>query len=92
MLVMRRFAHVEGDADVYGGNVLRHLIHYELDPSPVRTIQRYGRVRRVVSWASRHGCCVVRPIIMAVAAIAEQPPLAHSWPTTLYRLINTGDA
>jgi superfamily II DNA or RNA helicase len=31
----------------------RHLIHYELDPSPVRTIQRNGRVRRVDSWAAR---------------------------------------
>lgn len=30
----------------------RHLIHYELDPSPVRTLQRNGRVRRVGSWAS----------------------------------------
>lgn len=30
----------------------RHLIHYELDPSPVRTIQRNGRVRRVGSWAA----------------------------------------
>ena len=29
----------------------RHLIHYELDPSPVRTLQRNGRVRRVGSWA-----------------------------------------
>jgi ERCC4-related helicase len=31
----------------------RHLIHYELDPSPIRTIQRNGRVRRVDSWAAR---------------------------------------
>lgn len=31
----------------------RHLIHYELDPSPVRTLQRNGRVRRVGSWAAR---------------------------------------
>ena len=30
----------------------RHLIHYELDPSPVRTLQRNGRVRRVGSWAA----------------------------------------
>lgn len=30
----------------------RHLIHYELDPSPIRTIQRNGRLRRVNSWAS----------------------------------------
>lgn len=37
----------------------RHLIHYELDPSPVRTLQRNGRVRRVGSWAAltqRHIC------------------------------------
>jgi hypothetical protein len=31
----------------------RHLIHHELDPSPVRTVQRNGRLRRVSSWASR---------------------------------------
>jgi hypothetical protein len=30
----------------------RHLIHYELDPSPVRTLQRNGRIRRVDSWAA----------------------------------------
>ena len=36
----------------------RHLIHYELDPSPVRTLQRNGRVRRVGSWAAVTG----RPI------------------------------
>jgi hypothetical protein len=30
----------------------RHLIHYEIDPSPVRTLQRNGRVRRVGSWAA----------------------------------------
>lgn len=33
----------------------RHLIHYELDPSPVRTLQRNGRIRRVGSWAARTG-------------------------------------
>ncbi|MGY4573742.1 SNF2-related protein [Bradyrhizobium sp. USDA 3256] len=33
----------------------RHVIHYELDPSPVRTIQRNGRVRRVGSWAALTG-------------------------------------
>lgn len=33
----------------------RHLIHYELDPSPVRTLQRNGRVRRVDSWAALTG-------------------------------------
>lgn len=31
----------------------RYLIHHELDPSPVRTIQRNGRLRRVNSWAAR---------------------------------------
>jgi len=30
----------------------RHLIHYELDPSPLRTLQRNGRVRRIESWAA----------------------------------------
>lgn len=33
----------------------RHLIHHELDPSPVRTVQRNGRLRRVNSWAARTG-------------------------------------
>jgi len=33
----------------------RHLIHHELDPSPVRTLQRNGRVRRVGSWAALTG-------------------------------------
>jgi hypothetical protein len=33
----------------------RVLVHYELDPSPVRIIQRNGRVRRVGSWAARVG-------------------------------------
>jgi hypothetical protein len=33
----------------------RHLIHYELDPSPIRTVQRNGRIRRVKSWASVSG-------------------------------------
>lgn len=33
----------------------RHLIHYELDPSPVRTLQRNGRIRRVGSWAALSG-------------------------------------
>ena len=31
----------------------RHLIHHELDPSPIRTVQRNGRLRRVNSWAAR---------------------------------------
>ena len=33
----------------------RHLIHYELDPSPIRTVQRNGRLRRVNSWAALTG-------------------------------------
>ncbi len=41
----------------------RHLIHYELDPSPVRTLQRNGRVRRVGSWAAltRQPICYAYP-------------------------------
>ena len=39
----------------------RHLIHYELDPSPARTLQRNGRVRRVDSWSALTG----RPICYA---------------------------
>lgn len=31
----------------------RYLIHYELDPSPIRTIQREGRIRRINSWAAK---------------------------------------
>jgi superfamily II DNA/RNA helicase len=30
----------------------RHLVHYELDASPIRTVQRNGRLRRVNSWAA----------------------------------------
>lgn len=30
----------------------RHLVHFELDPSPIRTVQRNGRLRRVGSWSS----------------------------------------
>jgi ERCC4-related helicase len=33
----------------------RHVIQYELDASPIRTLQRNGRVRRVGSWASLTG-------------------------------------
>jgi hypothetical protein len=33
----------------------RHLVHYELDPSPIRTVQRNGRIRRVNSWAAATG-------------------------------------
>jgi len=31
----------------------RYIIHYELDPSPIRTIQREGRIRRINSWAAK---------------------------------------
>jgi plasmid stabilization system protein ParE len=30
----------------------RHVVHYELSPSPIRVIQRNGRLRRLGSWAS----------------------------------------
>ncbi|RYG80432.1 MAG: hypothetical protein EON59_15190 [Alphaproteobacteria bacterium] len=43
----------------------RHLIHHELDPSPVRTVQRNGRLRRVGSLASRTG----RPIEVSYPAL-----------------------
>jgi len=33
----------------------RHLVHFELDPSPIRTVQRNGRLRRVGSWSARIG-------------------------------------
>ena len=33
----------------------RHLVHYELDPSPIRTVQRNGRLRRVNGWAATTG-------------------------------------
>lgn len=42
----------------------RHLVHYELDPSPIRTVQRNGRLRRVNSWAA-----IIRlPILYAYPA------------------------
>lgn len=44
----------------------RHLIHYELDPSPVRTLQRNGRVRRVGSWAA----LTCQPILYAYPTFA----------------------
>lgn len=43
----------------------RHLIHHELDPSPVRTVQRNGRLRRVGSWAAKTG----RPIVISYPAL-----------------------
>jgi len=42
----------------------RHLIHYELDPSPIRTVQRNGRLRRVNSWAA----ATHKPILYAYPA------------------------
>jgi len=42
----------------------RMLIHYELDPSPIRTVQRNGRIRRVNSWAAATG----QPILYAYPA------------------------
>jgi hypothetical protein len=44
----------------------RHLIHYELDPSPIRTVQRNGRLRRVECWAA----VTKRPIMYAYPAFA----------------------
>lgn len=43
----------------------RHLIHHELDPSPVRTVQRNGRLRRVDSWAAR----MHEPIVVSYPAM-----------------------
>jgi len=42
----------------------RHLVQYELDPSPIRTVQRNGRLRRVDSWAAVLG----EPILYAYPA------------------------
>ncbi len=36
----------------------RILVHYELDPSPVRVRQREGRIRRIGSWAGKTGSAV----------------------------------
>ncbi|WP_210546735.1 helicase-related protein [Rhodoferax sp. PAMC 29310] len=49
-------------------NYCRHLIHYELDTSPIRTVQRNGRIRRVganrilATW----GCGVKLGLVYAV--------------------------
>ena len=45
----------------------RHLIHYELDPSPVRTLQRNGRIRRVGSWAA----LTERPICLCLPGLRQ---------------------
>jgi hypothetical protein len=42
----------------------RHMIHFELDPSPIRTVQRNGRIRRVNSWAALTG----KPVMYAYPA------------------------
>lgn len=42
----------------------RHLVHYELDPSPIRTVQRNGRLRRVNSWSAVTG----KPILYSFPA------------------------
>jgi hypothetical protein len=42
----------------------RIMVHYELDPSPVRIRQREGRVRRVNSWAAR----IQKPVLYAYPA------------------------
>jgi hypothetical protein len=42
----------------------RHLVHYELDSSPIRTVQRNGRLRRVNSWAA----VTAQPILYAYPA------------------------
>lgn len=44
----------------------RHLIHYELSASPIRTIQRNGRLRRVNSWAA----ATKKPLLIAYPAFA----------------------
>lgn len=43
-----------------------HLVHYELDPSPIRTVQRNGRLRRVNCWAA----IIKEPIQYAYPAFA----------------------
>ncbi len=42
----------------------RHLIHYELGPSPMRIVQRNGRLRRLNNWAAVTG----KPILVAYPA------------------------
>lgn len=44
----------------------RHVMHYELDPSPIRVVQRRGRVRRIDSWAARSR----KPILEAIPIFA----------------------
>jgi len=61
----------------------RHLIHYELDPSPISTVQRNGRLRRVNIWAAVTG----KPILYAYPAFRrtryEKLGLVQIWVTTL---------
>lgn len=45
----------------------RHIVHYELSPSPIRIVQRNGRVRRLGSWAS----VTNRPIRIVYPAFGE---------------------
>ena len=58
---LKSLSHAHVRSKIYMSSFCRHLIHYELDPSPVRTLQRNGRVRRVGSWAALTG----RPICYA---------------------------
>jgi ERCC4-related helicase len=57
----------------------RHLVHYELSPSPIRVVQRNGRIRRLNSWAARveEPICVAYPFLRGtrdekLVAIMEQ--------------------
>ncbi len=45
----------------------RHIVHYELSPSPIRIVQRNGRVRRLGSWASTTN----RPVRIVYPAFGE---------------------
>ena len=45
----------------------RYIVHYELSPSPIRIVQRNGRVRRLGSWASTTN----RPIRIVYPAFGE---------------------
>ena len=45
----------------------RHLVHYELDPSPIRAVQRNGRIRRVTAGPRSPGNRSTTPIRRSVA-------------------------